>query len=487
MNKRYILSVLLLVCSLLLSWTAALAEDALDCVNDQLINTEFNNGSAWRMCWESRQRENLVLSQVQFKPANGQYFPVFSSLRLSQLHVTYDDSNVTYNDVTQFGLGAGYVRELDTNDCPFGELLGINTKPGLCVTVSDGKDLYSTAQETRRAQSLTLQSTSMVGAYAYLATWKFFADGSIEPSIGAAGALQRSSDDGHSHFGRKLEGSGDKSWLSHTHNYYWRLDFDLGVAANDDIVNEISFNIQDDGTREKHTLRLSEESARAVNREAMTAWEIADSGDTSNPVTYLIEPTNYGHRHVNRVNEPYTEFDFFVTRQNDCERFVSENAKFYPDCNENILEFTNNENIVGEDIVVWHRISFHHVPRNEDRSIMHSHWDGFVIEARNLHEATPAYAGTLSDQTQAAIERVAAETPEGDESRDYSEQVQGSKQSDTVGCSIATRHSAGTVTQTSMSIDFILLITLATGLAIYKRRIKNNASAIKKSASQRLH
>jgi len=459
MKKLYHFILLLPLIGTGLNLWAIPAYAELSCATEQQILAEFDNGSAWRMCWESRTRENIVLSEVQFKPVDKPYYSVFSSLRMSQLHVTYDDSNVTYNDVTQFGLGAGYIKSLDENDCPSGELIDIAGRPGMCVTQSDADELYKTAQDTRRSQSLSIYSTSMVGAYAYLITWKFFADGSIAPSIGAAGALQRSSDDEHSHFGRKLAGSEDKSWLSHTHNYYWRLDFDLGDQATDDFVNEISFSTDSDGRRSRASRKLDTESARAIAPQTMTAWEVIDGGgnmqsDIASAPAYLIEPVNHGHKMVNKTNTPYTEFDFFVTKQSDCERFVSENAKFYPDCDENILQFVNDESIVGEDIVLWHRISFHHVPRNEDRSIMHSHWDGFTMEARNLHSGTPGYTGTASESTLAAMR---------DAEQSDSSQLQ-AQSSDGFGCSLSTRTSAG------LSMDLIALFLMSL-MAIFKPRL----------------
>lgn len=47
------------------------------------------------------------------------------SARLSQLHVAYDDSDVTYNDVTQYGLGGSYLQTLTQADCPSGDLLNV--------------------------------------------------------------------------------------------------------------------------------------------------------------------------------------------------------------------------------------------------------------------------------------------------------------------------------------------------------------------------
>ena len=78
-----------------------------NCSGDALISETFSNGAKWEMCWESRIRENLVLSDVYYTPPNGEPKRILSTARLSQLHVAYDDSDVTYNDLTQFGLGGG--------------------------------------------------------------------------------------------------------------------------------------------------------------------------------------------------------------------------------------------------------------------------------------------------------------------------------------------------------------------------------------------
>jgi len=438
-----------------------------DCPAQNQINANFDDGSGWSMCWDSRKRENIVLSNVHYQAAGAEPYSVFNSIRLSQLHVSYDDSNVNYNDVTQFGLGGGYVSTLDEHDCPDGRLIDIAGRAGICELISKGDDSYTTASETQQSQSLSVFSVSQVGSYSYLVTWKFFADGSVQPSIGAAGALQRSSKDPHSHFGRELEGVEGKAWLSHTHNYYWKIDFDLGESANDDVVSELQFTTDNQGRRARSETRLSAESARAINPAKMTSWLISD-GDESKPQVpgYLIEPINYGHKLVNSVTDPHTEFDFFVTRQNDCERFVSENAKYYPDCDENILQFVNDESLIDEDIVVWHRISFHHVPRNEDRQVMHSHWDGFVMEARNLHHQTPGYDGQASPEIQAAM--AAADNISDDTTATTAKPSSGCSISVNNGSVINGTVNNGPMSNGKMNLDFLLLL-LAGYIGLLKR------------------
>jgi len=221
---------------------------------------------------------------------------------------------------------------------------------------------------------------------------------SLEPSVGAAGALQRSSDWAESPFGRQLEGGIDKSWLSHTHTYYWQMDFDLGNDATNDVVSEISFPVDADGRRARTVTRLDTEIARTVEPELLRQWRVSDDTlDPDNSPGYSIQPLHYGHRFTRGLIEPFTEFDFFVTKQNDCEQFVNENARFNPDCYENILQFVNDEPLTGEDISLWHRVSFHHVPRNEDLRVMHSHWDGFVMKASNMSTLTPGHSGILAN------------------------------------------------------------------------------------------
>jgi primary-amine oxidase len=363
-----------------------------NCGSDSRIAEAFDNGARWDMCWESRVRENLVLTDIIYTPPSGDAFRLLSSARLSQLHVAYDDSDVTYNDVTQYGLGGGYLLNLTTSDCPQGNLLEVQTRPAVCVWRDEGANGYRTATRSRQSESLNLFSVSQVGAYAYITSWTFYDDGAIEPGIGATGALQRSSNNTELPFGRVLQGDPETLWLSHTHNYYWRLDFDLGEAADDDVFSEQQFLLAGDGTREQSTTVFSTEQARQINPETQQIWQIAENKH-DDARAYMIEPVRSGHRFERKEVEPYTDFDLFVTVANDCERFASQNARFNPDCANDVLQFVDGQSIENEDIVLWHRVAFHHVPRSEDQRHMHTHWDGFVIEPRNLLAGT----GTLND------------------------------------------------------------------------------------------
>lgn len=357
------------------------------CEPESRITQAFDNGSVWDMCWESRIRENLVLSDIYYTPPNGKPFRVLSSARLSQLHVAYDDSNVTYNDVTQYGLGGGYLLTLTSADCPLGQLLEIQKRPALCVWRNTAETGYRTVNRAVKTESFNLFSVSQVGAYAYIMSWTFYADGSIEPSLGATGALQRSTNDTELSFGRVLQGDPNTLWLSHTHNYYWRLDFDLGESATDDQLMETRYVLADDGTREQQTTTFTTEQARRIDPASMTSWTLLDNNQPHS-AGYKIEPIRSGHRFERRDVEPYTDFDIFVTVANDCERFASQNARFNPDCLNNVLEYVDGQSVENQDLVLWYRVAFHHVPRSEDQRHMHTHWDGFLIKPQNILSGT---------------------------------------------------------------------------------------------------
>ncbi len=382
------------------------------CEADSRITQTFSNGAVWDLCWESRIRENLVLTDVQYTAPGAEPLRVLSSARLSQLHVAYDDSDVTYNDVTQFGLGGGYLLTLTDADCPQGELLDVQTRPAICRWRGQSDNGYRTATRSVEAESLNLFSVSQVGAYAYIISWTFYDDGAIEPGIGATGALQRSSAELDLPYGRILQNDPDTLWLSHTHNYYWRLDFDLGDSATDDRFSETRYVLQSDGRRNRQRETFTTEQARQIDPETQQIWQISASEASDSPA-YTIEPVRLGHRFVREEVEPYSAYDLFVTVANDCERFASQNARFNPDCLNHVLQYVDGQSIDNQDIVLWHRVGFHHVPRSEDQRNMHTHWDGFVMQPSNLLSGTSSLA-SLPNSPPSFVDLMNLENDPGD-------------------------------------------------------------------------
>lgn len=406
-NKYLLLCGLAIGCSLTSVRAPAQSEafGNANCQSGQSVSVDFDNGAGWRLCVDNRARENLVLTQVRYKNSDGVDFPILASAGISQLHVAYDDSNVTYNDVTQYGLGATFMLELTEADCPNGVLLNHGNQLATCVTEQAKGSAHRTQNRRLERESLNVFSVSQVGAYTYVLDWTLHDDGTLEPAVGATGALQRSSSVTEQPFGRTLSEDADTQWLSHTHNYYWRLDFDLGDSATDDVATETSTSLTSAGQRVTQTTTFNTEQARRIDPASFQTWHVFEhveanvstSDNNAAPRGYHIAPQRHGHRMTRKEVEPYTDYDFFVTVASDCERFASDNALFYPECTNHVLDFANDESLVNQDIVLWHRVAFHHVPRNEDQRHMHAHWDSFEMTPVNISGYSPG-AANVSNQ-----------------------------------------------------------------------------------------
>jgi hypothetical protein len=140
---------------------------------------------------------------------------------------------------------------------------------------------------------------------------------------------------------------------------------------------------------------FSNEQALRINPEAQAKWTIQANAQSDSPA-YVIDPISNGHRYVLKDVEPYSDYDFFITVANDCEHFAIQNSQFNPDCLNNVLQYVDGQSIIHEDLVLWHRVSFHHVPRNEDQRHMHSHWDGFLMKPRNVLSSTNTFHNTAN-------------------------------------------------------------------------------------------
>jgi len=300
--------------------------------------------------------------------------------------LSYDDNGARYHDVSDLGIGGEYLLGLDASDCPSGTIYPISyvfenqtvTKNGLCKQIKKVNLGFKSQSYSEKKHYLSLFNVSPVGAYYYIPTWRFMDDGSIEPSIGATGALQR--------FGG-LESQGwklgdDRIGLAHIHNYYWKLDFDLNKTHLDDVVEEVNF-VLNNGKRTRQTTVFNTEASRSVNPDTMRHWRIRDkntNNSNGHNISYDILLNETGHKDIGPASEPFTLNDFFVTKQRDQEKFASHNTIG----GKNLYEFVNGESIVNDDIVIWAGITFYHMPRAEDAPHMDVHWSHLKIVPRDL-------------------------------------------------------------------------------------------------------
>ena len=383
--SRILLSFLLGIPILMLSSTDV--EAAEHCSDSYYINETLPNGSRWDMCWEHKDREGIIFKSIYFTPKNGSRRMVLNQAAIAQIHVPYDDNGTRFHDLSDLGIGALNMLDIQADECPSGTLLPFNAKNVLCKQTNKRDISYKSGSNSSNGYNLSLFSVSPVGAYYYIPTWKFFDNGSIEPWMGATGALQRFGTDQST--GWLL--SDNRVGVAHLHNFYWKLDFDLNKTHLDDAVEEVNFNLVN-GKRQRSIIPFSSEAARKVNPDTMRHWRVKDTAvnnENGHSISYDIHLKETGHQDIGPASEPFTHNDFFVTTQKNNERFASHNTSG----GKNLDEFVDGESIVDQDIVVWAGVTFYHMPRSEDAPHMDAHWSHLQIVPRDWNAKN-----TLSDQ-----------------------------------------------------------------------------------------
>ncbi|WP_084708087.1 Ig-like domain-containing protein [Leucothrix mucor] len=364
------------------------------CADNYYIDQTLASGARWDMCWTHNNNHGIRYHHVYYTPVDGTRRMVLMDAAVAQIHVPYDDNGARYHDVSDYGLGGGYLRSISNVECPGGQLRQYGTKNAVCTQVVEQGAAYRSNETTAKANALKVFSISKVGAYVYIPQWLFFDDGRMEPSMVATGSLQRinnTSIEPHGWLLSALAGNTSRIGLSHMHNYFWRLDFDLNGTANNDIASEINY-VAANGKRQRSMTTFSNEVSRSVSPTSQRSWVISDGSqrnDKNHALSYEIRLSEAGHREQGPAYEPFTYNDFYVTRANNCEQIASHNQRINSCGTDSVDQFANNETLSGQDLVAWVGISFYHMPRSEDYPRMDAHTNKFEIIPRDWHTQNP--------------------------------------------------------------------------------------------------
>lgn len=388
--SNYVQTLALLLLGLMLTPFTQAAEY---CDDAYYIDVTLPNQTRWNMCWEHRGLSGISLHHVFYKPPRGSRLMVLYRAELAQVHVPYDDNGIRYHDITDYGFGRSSLLALAKEDCPTGQLLNFYDKSAICQTTQSRGEAYRLGSETKQGHALNLFSVSQVGSYSYIPRWSFADDGSMEFSVGATGALQRIlADDQVQRPGWNI--GYDKVGLSHLHNFFWRLDFDLGGQRNKDYVEQVDFVTQD-AKLTRQSLLFTKETASSVAPELARTWIVASTALKNNKkqaMGYEIQLNQSGQRDEDPEIEPFTKHDLYITKEKSCELYASHNLSTLEEgesCADNLAEFADGESIENEDIVVWPTVSFYHMPRAEDMPNMDAHWSSIRLVPLNWHNQNP--------------------------------------------------------------------------------------------------
>ena len=363
------------------------------CADEYYLDQTMPNGARWDMCWTHDANQGVRYHHVFYTPKDESRRMVLYDASVAQIHVPYDDNGARYHDVSDFGLGDANLLGLSAGDCVGGVRGYYNSKAAVCHKMSKDGTAYRHDEVRGDLHMFKVFSVSRVGEYLYSAEWRFYSDGRIVPSILATGALQRFGGAELEPQGWLMAGGGtNRIGLSHMHNFYWRLDFDLNDTGDNDSVQEINFS-EYGGKRYRQLTNFTSEAARSVNPASMRSWLIKDGAATNRKghnIAYEVRLSESGQREIGPDFESFTENDFYVSKSKTCEKVASHNNRINACDADNLDEFVNGESIEGQDIVAWVGVSFYHMPRSEDAPYMDTHVSRYEIVPRDWHTNNPS-------------------------------------------------------------------------------------------------
>ena len=364
---------LFVVSCLLLSLSARANGCSSDASN--ALEIPFDSGALWRLCWHIDDHSGLVLSDVFYGARSQPVIRILDTASVAQLLFKYDEDTDPTHLVSESGLGGAHYKIPSADDCHSGVLLTHSDNHEVCfitrhrnlMTKVRGGDSHS------RFEAL-LESWSKVGGSVFKQAWNLSEDGEITPSISYAGRLSRFTSDAR--FGVPVQ---EQLPLAATATILvnWRLDFNINGTPDNDLVDEIEFipGISNTATRAMQVTPLRQETARTVLRENFRGWRISDeiySSGTNTNITrigYYLDPRTSGYA-VNDKLTSWSPFDFSVTKKNPCEYLASGNQSLYPDCDNDLSEYVNEESLDQKDPVVWFSVARHFVPDENDYPVI---------------------------------------------------------------------------------------------------------------------
>lgn len=338
--------------------------------------------TAWKVEWETVRGFGLFIKNAWFKSAPGKdWLQVLGDARVADLFVPYQPGTPRFWDVAyNFKLS-----ELSAADVgPFGKLHvstnGDTEQPCVAQELRDRGVIWKNNHGVRRGHAMVLWGCLHAINYRYLIEYGFQDDGCIVFRVGATG--------------RNLD---RRESVPHMHNYYWRVDVNLGGRDNNTAYlmelaepkspdNKLAsqtfhkvFNEGKEGFADWDPLKFT--MLRVVNTKMKNA-----KGDL---LAYDLVPLRHGSARHFGSKEECTQHDFWVTRANPKELSYR-----------GVPSYCNDENIVDTDIVLWYGTSMFHEPRAEDG--VHDgdnnwvgativSWSGFTLRPNNVFDRTPLF------------------------------------------------------------------------------------------------
>ncbi|GAB7358237.1 hypothetical protein MBLNU230_g0388t1 [Neophaeotheca triangularis] len=317
-------------------------------------------------------------------------------------------ANTVYQD-TYYGIGTYMASLIEGFDCPFGSTMWnvswheadetVVARNAICIFEHDlgfpvsrhrtggGPSEYGFANfGAVKGAQLTVRTIATIGNYDYMFDFSFNLDAVVEVAARASGYLQSSFyyPDQKS-FGPRIQ-EGTMGSL-HDHVLTFKADFDVITPGSNSLqVSELeTINVTQPWFPELGEFEMFDLNISYMQEEQQFNWGdnnqkmfvILNKNETNQwgePRGYRIVP-GLSDIHLSTMNSPfslknseYAKSHLALTRQHDNEPFANSiqnvNLPWAPQ--QDFAKFFDNENVDGEDVVLWFNLGMHHYTRAED-------------------------------------------------------------------------------------------------------------------------
>ena len=262
--------------------------------------------------------------------------------------------------------------------------------------------------EGRAEVELVVRMIAQVGNYDYMIDWVFTQAGAIRIDVSltgidvAKGVRSKTLSDPtaaeDTAYGTLV--APYLSAINHSHHFNFRLDLDINGRTNSFALGELK-TVTNLGRSPRKSVWVTEEKVLSSEEQAQIdngeIWRVFNP-DKSNPqgyhTSYVLEDHARGEPLLAKEDYKRAGFiahDLWITAYHPEERYAAgETPNQNPDEPGLPQYIQNNESIERADIVLWHTLSFHHVPVAEDYPVLPREKISFELKPANFFPRNPA-------------------------------------------------------------------------------------------------
>lgn len=403
----------------------------------------------WRFRYQMHPREGLVLHTVGYDDVSDERGAaktrsILHRASVAEMVVPYGDASAGWNwrsafDQGEYGLGRtcnslNLGEDVPPNarlfDAVFADDLGVPRAKERAVAIyeQDGGILWKHFDETsgkveiRRARQLVISAVTTVGNYDYCLNWIFHQDGTLEARVDLTGILlakgvvpQKCEKCAAAAVGQAAEATGDQRYgtlvapsivaPNHQHIFSFRLDFD--IAGRENSVAETSVKSAPPGpdnpannafVHQETPLKTERTARRDLNLLEHRRWKVFNPmqpNSLGHFPGYLLEPgancvPKVGAESLTRKRAGYIDHHFWATQFKEPELHAAGDYPRQRAASEGLPEWSGDESLEKQDVVVWYTMTVTHVPRAEEWPVMSAAHAGFHLVPSGFFTRNPA-------------------------------------------------------------------------------------------------